>query len=456
MLASPLSIVLIGNLNVKKGIVVLLVVVALLVLLSPGLIGRMAEKSVDENLNWAAEQSGGVVVTSESFDRGWFSSQGQHRVRIDDDNLKVLLGSMDEPPDFDELPVLVIDTRLDHGLIPVGSMSREKGSLAPGLGSAVSTLSIELASGETVSLPGAVYSKISLGGSLQSSYVLPSGSFKQDGGAISWDDTEIEVTTNPSSGKVSFSGDIGSLKAGDGVDQVALAGLEFSGYQQPTAFGFAVGDIRLELGDMSITSGGVEAGGLTRMSIDASSRLDNGRLSGHSLLELDSKPVPQFGEFSLNADVSLAGADAEAIGALQRSLEVQGTNADPDPTQFFTVNEEPIKRLLASGIELRFDRLDVTMPMGTVTSRLNLKVSEEDTEPFEWTSLLLNTQAEVSVSVPQAVVDMAVQMNPQVGVAVGMGFLQQDGDAYSMDAVYKKGLLTINGAPMPVPFGDLQ
>ena len=91
MLASALSVVLTGKPQVKKGIVVLLIVVALLVLLSPGLIGRMAEKSIDENLNWAADQSGGVVVTSEKFQRGWFSSQGQHRVRIDDDELKALL-----------------------------------------------------------------------------------------------------------------------------------------------------------------------------------------------------------------------------------------------------------------------------------------------------------------------------------------------------------------------------
>ncbi len=438
----------------KKGIVVLLVVLALLVLLSPGLIGRIAEKSVDENLNWAAEQSGSVVVSSESFDRGWFSSQGQHRVRIDDSGLKVLFESMDDAPDMDELPVLVIDTRLDHGLIPVGSMSRAKGSLAPGLGSAVSTLSVEFANGETVSLPGAVYSKISLGGALQSNYQLPSGSIDQDGSTVSWDDTEIEVTTDPSSGRISFSGDVGSLEARDGAERVALAGLRFSGYQQPTEFGFAVGDVRFELGDLSVTSDGADAGGLKRMSVDASTRIDNGKLSGHTLLTLDSKPVPQFGEFSVHADVSLERASAEAIGALQRALEAQGNNADP--AQIFASSENDLKRLLASGFELRFDRLDMTVPGGTLTSKLNLTVLEDNSQVYEWTSLLLNTEASASLSMPQSLVDAALQMSPQIGVALGMGYLQQDGDVYSMDVAYKKGLLTINGAPMPLPFGNLQ
>ena len=194
----------------KKGIIALLVALALIVLISPGLVGRMAEKSVDDNLNWAAEESGALVVTSENFDRGWFSSQGQHRVQIDGDKLKALMGSIDGAPDPGDFPVLVIDTRLDHGLIPLGSMSREKGSLAPGLGSAVSTLSVELADGETVDLPGAVYSKVSIGGALSSNYVLPAGSMTEDGSTVSWNDTNIDVTTNPSSGKVSFGGDLGS------------------------------------------------------------------------------------------------------------------------------------------------------------------------------------------------------------------------------------------------------
>jgi hypothetical protein len=34
-----------------------------------------------------------------------------------------------------------------------------------------------------------------------------------------------------------------------------------------------------------------------------------------------------------------------------------------------------------------------------------------------------------------------------------MGFLQKNGDVYELAAKYKKGLLTVNGAPMPIPLG---
>ena len=36
--------------------------------------------------------------------------------------------------------------------------------------------------------------------------------------------------------------------------------------------------------------------------------------------------------------------------------------------------------------------------------------------------------------------------------AIGMGFLRRNQDVYEMEAAFKDGLLTINGAPMPVPW----
>jgi uncharacterized protein YdgA (DUF945 family) len=166
---------------------------------------------------------------------------------------------------------------------------------------------------------------------------------------------------------------------------------------------------------------------------------------------MQSQAIPQFGELTVVADINLEGADAGAIGALQRTLEAQGAN--PDPGQMFVAVEDDLKRLLASGFELRFDQFDITLPMGTVMSKINLKVAEEDAATFEWTTLLLATEASADISVPEALIEMAMQMNPQAGAVVGMGFLQKNGDVYEMKADYKKGLLTINGAPMPIPMG---
>ena len=152
----------------KKSVVAVLVLLAVVVLISPAIVGRLAENSIGENLNWAANESGEVTVTSEKFTRGWFSSEGQHRVELREGDLLTAIQAMSGPVDAADLPVLVINTHIDHGLIPVTSMSRDKGSLAPGLGSAISTLQVELPGGQAIDIPGTVYSTLSLGGNLHS------------------------------------------------------------------------------------------------------------------------------------------------------------------------------------------------------------------------------------------------------------------------------------------------
>ena len=103
----------------KKGVIALLLTLALIILVSPGIIGKLAEQSVDENLDWAASESGELVVTSSGFDGGWFSSEGQHRIALGDGAIRAAMAGKGE-----DTPVLVIDTHLDHGLVPLTSMAR--------------------------------------------------------------------------------------------------------------------------------------------------------------------------------------------------------------------------------------------------------------------------------------------------------------------------------------------
>lgn len=52
---------------------------------------------------------------------------------------------------------------------------------------------------------------------------------------------------------------------------------------------------------------------------------------------------------------------------------------------------------------------------------------------------------------PMALFEMAKMMNPQAGSLVAMGILIKDGDDYVMAAEYAKGMLNVNGPPMPIP-----
>jgi uncharacterized protein YdgA (DUF945 family) len=439
---------------VKKGIVVLLILLAVIVLVSPAIVGRLAEQSMDENLNWAARETGGVSVSSESFTRGWFSSEGRHRIEVGEGPLLAALEDLGHGADPDELPALIINTKLDHGLIPVSSMAREKGSLAPGLGSAVSTMQLELPDGEILDLPGTIYSKVSLGGQLESNYLLPAGSYPVDDMTATWGDMDITVITDPVSGEASFDGTIGALAIGNDTDGLSLASLNFDGKQKPTPHGFATGDVRFALADLSVRTGGVDTATVKSMSVRADTNLDDDRVHADATISMTMQQLPQYGEMSFDMSFALVGADAAALGRIQQGLETAQTTTQ-DPMVMYGMIEKDLMQLFASGFDMNFERLEITLPEGTVTSKMLFSFPESDAATFEWTSLLLGTEASVDLSIPAELVETVGQSNPQLAAAIGGGFLTLRGDVYVMEARLKKGLATVNGAPIPIPVGSM-
>lgn len=437
----------------KKGVIAVILVLVVLVILSPAIVGRLAEQSVDENVNWAAQESGELVVTSTSFDRGWFSSEGEHRIELGEGSIRSAMGDLGVDPE--DAPALIIKTHLDHGLIPVSSMSREQGSLAPGLGSAVSTLTVESSTGESFDIPGTIYSQVGIGGDLQSSYVLKAGEQAVDEGNISWEDASIDFAADPDSGHLTFSGNFGQIIAAAQSMTTSIESLTFSGEQTRTSYGFGVGEMELEMGALLIDGGTGPAGGMKGMTVVARSSLDGERLNADSKLTMGLDEIPMFGEVSLVADIALENVSAPALGRLTEKLE-QMPNSQ-DPAAIMSHGEEELKDLLAAGLSFNINELDVEMPMGTLETQMLFDVAETDRDTFEWTTLLMNSTASIDVRVPGGLMDMAMTMNPQgAQMAIATGYLRKEGDDYVIEARYKKGVATINGAPMAIPMGAFQ
>ena len=432
----------------KKGVIVVLVLLAALILVSPAIVGRLAEKSMDENLNWAAAESGELKVSSEQFDRGWFSSEGRHRIEISDGHLKGALstaggGSAD-------LPALVVNTRIDHGLIPVTSMGRDGGSLAPGLGSAVSTMQIEVPGEDPVDIPGTIYSKIGLGGALQSSYVLEAGSHSQEGVEATWSDTNIDVKTDPGSGKVEFEGEIGTLNFTAGPKTSSLDSASFAGTQSPTRYdGVVTGDMEFELDGLTLNTGPNQTVRVSKMTVTGSSDLDGDEIGGEGSVNVAMEELPGIGSMSYEMELSVAGLDAATVSSMTTKLEAAAGGSDP-MAMYATIQDEAMA-LFADGFEFNFDRLNVTLPQGTIESKMAFSFSEEDPDRFAWTSLLTSTEAHIDLSIPAALLETFAAGNQQVQMAIAAGYLVRNEDAYEMKAEMKKGLLTVNGAPIPIP-----
>jgi uncharacterized protein YdgA (DUF945 family) len=432
----------------KKSIVFLLLALAVIVLVSPGIVGRLAEQSMDENLDWAAAETQEIAITSRGFDRGWFSSEGQHRVEIRQGELRNSLLALTSDNGHDELPVLIIDTHIDHGLVPVTSIGRKKGSLVPGLGRAVSTLSLEFGDGESIELPGTIYSKVSLAGELESNLIMEPGSFQVDEESALWGDVDVAVTMSPTNSVLGFDGTIGDLSLISPFNELTLSDIEFEGEQRQTRFGIVVGDADLSVGTIAFPSDlGLAESGPWR--IHTSADLEDDRLSANTSVDIEYLPVGEVGLTAVGLEASITDMDARSVANLSRLFDDFDSYGSGDALMVAATPD--LHRLLASGFELDIKRFDLGTPDGAVAVRLNATVAPTDVDSFVLTSLLLAIDAQLDIAVPEPVFDYLAALEPQVATAAAMGFLQKRGDVYEMQALFTDGLLTINGAPMPIP-----
>jgi uncharacterized protein YdgA (DUF945 family) len=431
--------------------VVLLVVAAVVVLISPGIIGRLAEETVDSNLQWAAQENQGFTVTAERFDRGWFSSQGRHRIEIRDagirDALAIIAGR--DPDDGD--PTLIIDTRIDHGLIPVTSVGRTEGSLTPGLGRGVSTLSIEYPDGQAVPVPGTVYSAIGLNGVLSANYIVGPGSLESDGSTASWGNANIELATDYTAESFDIEGVVDSFVVSDAGDTLRLGRTTFSGDQRPSRFGFSVGDFDIDVDSVAVEESGIETYRLGAVSLSGTSEIEGERVNGDVRLGIGALLVPGYGESDFDVAMRFTGVDGPTLGHMVRNLEAAGDDATPEELQLLLADD--LEALVAAGLELHVDRFDFDLPQGPVSLQMRLTLDESDAAGFDISSVLMTLDAEADLTASEGFVDYAMAMNPDAGAIIGMGYLRKNGDVYEMHAEYAKGLLTINGAPMPIPLG---
>ena len=436
----------------RKSIVVLLVIAAIVVLISPGIIGRIAEESVDNNLQWAADENEGIVVTSQRFDRGWFSSQGRHRVEIHDPDMRDALATLAGRDPSDGDPTLVIDTRIDHGLIPVTSVGRTEGSLAPGLGRGVSTLLIEYPDGESVPVPGTVYSSIGLSGTLTANYIVDNGSLEADGSTASWGNANIEISTDYRAQSFDIDGNIDSLAVSDAGDTLRLGKTTFSGIQRPSRFGISTGDFEMRADSVAVEEAGAETYRLGPVALSATSDIEGDRVNGDFRMSIGALAVPGYGESDFNVAIRFTGVDGAALGRMVQKLEDAGDQATPQELQLLL--QDDIENLVAAGFELHVDQLDFELPQGPVALTMRFDVEASDAGAFDLSSLLMTLDADADLTASAGFVDHAMAMNPDAGAIIGMGYLRRNGDVYEMHAEYAKGLLTINGAPMPIPMGQ--
>ena len=434
----------------KKGVVVLLVVVALVVLITPGIIGRLAEKSIDQNLEMAVTENEDVVVSSLGFVRGWFTSEGQHRIELRD---KTTLSNPENADDERRyVDALIITTRIDHGLIPVTSMARDEGSLAPGLGSAVSTVSVEVSDGTLFAIPGKIYSEVGLTGELQSNFLLEADAIDVEGRSLEWGAADLLVTSDPATGAFAIAGEIDATALFAPLETIRVGPISVDGAQTPGPFGYPLGDVDLSVDSVSIQSGYNDLT-IGLMTLSSSIAATGSRVDGDAALQIADVRSP-FGNGEITWRARLRGADGEGLGKVVNLRQYQG-----EPELALAAMKESaagMEALLATGMELHFDQFDLVLPQGTMTSTLHLTVHESHPDEMSWAAIILALDGTIELGISQGLVDWITGEFPEFGGVVALGYLRKSGDLYETLIEIRSGVLTINGAPMQIPLDAFQ
>jgi uncharacterized protein YdgA (DUF945 family) len=428
----------------------------MLVFLSPGIVGRLAEKNLEDNLAWLEEENDAIVITSEKFDRGWFTSEGRHRITIRDHAL-FQAWAPDGRPGDNKPPSLIIDTRLDHGLVPITSMGREEGSLKPGLASSVSTLHIDSGTGELTDLPGKVFSTIGLTGKTTIRYLMEAGSQTDASTLMTWSGADITLTTDPTSRALTAKGRIEPTSIESYGITTNIGTVTFDVAQDRSEYSFGIGTAHLDVDSFTVTSPAQPKAGFGKVSIDVASELDDDRVNGVASLEFGHIIMPALGDMNLYIDVAANGLDADSMEAFFSALRAAQAQQPNAPMEVLLPQvEDDLEALLAQGVEIDITRLDVSLPQGDLSTTININIPESGTgSAFSWPGIILATTASVDLKISTSLYELAESMNPDANTLLAMGILKRVGENYEMEVRYASGLLTINGAPMTVPLGML-
>lgn len=440
--------------DVKRWVVILLVALAVLVLVSPGIIGRMTERDLEDNIALARIESPEITISTEHFDRGWFTSEGRHRIELSDRGAFPELSTFVDEAGYSGMPALILDSRIDHGLVPVASMNRDGGSLEPGIARLATTLQLDPGNGELIDLPGHVYSTVTLSGATDIALLVGEGTWADGEAKIGWDGADLQMSIDKEGRMTSIAGFIAPIRFSAGNRSVTAERIDITASQSTTAYDFLVGSLDIQSQGVKVTEALGGGFGFSSLSAAASSDIDDDKLSGSSSLDIVGIGVPALGTFDIGLDMTYSGLDADSFTRLYRAFEEAASDGQPEDAfaALYPSMDAELQQFLAAGAEIRFDRFNISLPQGDVTSDFAFSLPESASgDAFSWPGLLLKLKASINLTVPADVMDMVLELQPDVGMIVAMGFLVLQEDEYKMNLEYAQGLATVNGMPMPVP-----
>ncbi len=420
-------------------IAVLLVIAGALLL--PGPVGRFAQQAHDREF---AALAGSDSIALESYQRGWFSTQAQHRL-----SLKSLLKHQQWVPALSEEAALVVRSELQHGLLPVGN--------AGTLGTLTSRLSLDLGD-EPIPIPGQVATRVTSSGDVEITYNASADADNTaHGQQLHWDDAQLHLQLNRQFTRFSVKGDIGRLRftpthaVQDHGQSLTLGPLSIDAAHQRRPSGLWVGSSEIA------------------MTVDASPHLRADGAHLHWQTEAQPAGVASAVSFSaeqigyngwtgkgarLRAQIDRVSEPALA-SVVQALLNLASTHAATEQRELELQLVEAVQQLLANGGDFRLKEMHLPTRFGIATGRGELRVSSTAGDPSPY-ALLANTRGELHSRIPARLLTTTLARNPKFKdafrYAVMLGVLAPEAGYYLTEAAYDGAQLYVNGRTLPLPF----
>jgi uncharacterized protein YdgA (DUF945 family) len=434
--------------------VVLLVGLAVLLLISPGIVGRMTERSLEDSIELARVESPEITISTERFERGWFSSVGRHRIELSDRSVFPELSNFVDQAGYAGMPALILESRIDHGLVPLGSLNREDGSLEPGLAHLTSTVQLDPGSGELIDLPGRINSTIGLSGTTHADLLLEDGNWSDGDTRIDWKGAELKMVLDSTGVMTAADGFIDAIRFSAGSRKVESSRIDISMKQGKSDYDFMVGSMDVRSGGVSVSDELGNQVGFASMDVSVVSDIVDDKVHGSSQIELAGILTPGFGTIDIAIDLSYSGFDAGSFVALYSALQVAAADGNPDDAfaAIYPAMDAELQQFLSAGGDIQINHLNLSLPLGDIETDFHFTLPETGPgDAFSWPGLLLKLKASINLQLPVSLFQMIETLQPEAGAAVAMGILVLDGNQYKMQLEYAQGLATINGLPMPIP-----
>ncbi len=411
----------------------------------PAALGMLAERRHAEILAELIGQPDAADIRLVSYQRGWFSSRARYRVRV--------VRDQEQSDSGERRTELIIDSQISHGPL---LLSGETKRLTPVLARVHSTLALDTED-EQWRLPGVFETHIGLGraGDLKY-YSEPVNKETPGGQMLTWEGGEVVLLFDASENRLVIKGQIGRFRLAAGPEQNFIAGpMRFDSTLSRSPGRPWTGTTSVYIDEIAQTR--PAAPGVFLADVSVLTFFDAGD-DGYSFgVRAGSESVRTGDRHGGNAvvDFRVAGLDADALRVSVASLRERAVSSTSGT---WTIDAQAalaeLKPLLRRGAVVELEEVTFPTPHGNVTARMNFELKPQD-DTVEYPNMIAALDAGLSLRLPRTLTDWAVEQDsPNSDVLrklIDYGLLKSAGDYYSIAATYASGVLTVNGASLPVP-----